>query len=98
LNRVNVLGLTFGGFQWSWKYKPRGNYLYEQNQVEMALKDFPPVDVFVTHNSPRGVHDKEDDTHYGFEAFNDYIKTKCPRSLSMGINTSGSRPMSRKRL
>ena len=84
LNKVAVLGLTFGGFQGSWKYKPRGNYLYEQDQVEKALKDFPPVDVFVAHNSPRGVHDKEDDTHYGFDAFNDYIKTRRPKVFIHG--------------
>jgi Icc-related predicted phosphoesterase len=84
LNKVHVLGLTFGGFQGSWKYKPRGNYLYEQDQVEEVLKEFPPVDVFVAHNSPRGIHDKEDGTHYGFDAFNTYLSHRRPRIFIHG--------------
>jgi Icc-related predicted phosphoesterase len=84
LNRVDVLGLTFGGFQGSWKYKPRGHYLYEQDQVEMALRDFPSVDVFVAHNSPRGIHDKEDEIHYGFDAFNNYLRTRRPQIFIHG--------------
>jgi hypothetical protein len=79
LNRVDVLGLTFGGFEGSWKYKPRGNYLYEQDEVEEALKEFPAVDVFVAHNSPRGIRDKDDETHYGFDAFNAYISLRRPK-------------------
>ena len=26
-------GVTFGGFKGSWKFKPRGNYLFEQHEV-----------------------------------------------------------------
>ena len=58
-----------GGFQDSWRYKPRGHYLYEQSEVEYLLTSFPPVDVFVAHNSPRYIHDRDDNVHFGFEAF-----------------------------
>ena len=74
----NHNGLTFGGFNGCWKYKPRGHFLYEQQEVETLLSDFPPLDVFIAHNSPRGIHDKDDDVHYGFEAFNRYIKRAQP--------------------
>jgi len=84
LNKVEIKGVSFGGFQGSWKYKPRGNYLYEQDEVEEALKDFPRVDVFVAHNSPRRLHDKEDGPHYGFEAFNTYIKLRRPKIFIHG--------------
>jgi Icc-related predicted phosphoesterase len=84
LNRVAVHGLAFGGFQGSWKYKPRGHYLYEKDEVIAALKQFPTVDIFVAHNSPRSVHDKEDDTHFGFEAFNEYIRQRRPKILIHG--------------
>jgi len=30
-------GVRFGGFQGSWKYKPRGHYLYEEREVEKLL-------------------------------------------------------------
>ena len=70
--------LRFGGFNGCWKYKPAGNYLYEQREVTAIMKHFPPVDVFVAHNSPRGIHDTDDEVHFGFEAFNDYIETHQP--------------------
>ena len=79
LNRVQFRGLWFGGFCGSWKYKPRGNYLFEQYEVESLLSGFPPVDVFVAHNSPRLIHDKEDEVHHGFTAFNSYITRTRPQ-------------------
>src|SRR5436305_765482 len=63
LSTFQFRGLTFGGFCGSWKYKPRGNYLFEQSEVENTIHSLPPVDVFVAHNSPRNVHDREDEVH-----------------------------------
>ena len=71
-------GVTFGGFCGSWKYKPRGNYLFEQFEVEQSLSSFPRVDVFLAHNSPRLVHDRDDDVHVGFAAFNNYVERAKP--------------------
>jgi uncharacterized protein len=77
-------GLRFGGFNGSWRYKPRGHFLYEQDEVERQLAAFPPVDVFVAHNSPRHVHDRDDEVHIGFEAFNNYIRRAQPRLFLHG--------------
>ncbi len=77
-------GLAFGGFNGSWKYKPRGHFLYEQSEVERMLRSFPAVDVFVAHNSPRGIHDKDDEVHVGFQAFVDYIQRAKPRLFIHG--------------
>jgi Icc-related predicted phosphoesterase len=77
-------GLKFGGFCGSWKYKPRGNYLFENSEVERFLTGFPAVDIFVTHNSPRQVHDREDDVHIGFVAFNQYIERAKPKLMLHG--------------
>jgi uncharacterized protein len=74
-----IEGITFGGFCGAWKYKPRGNYLFEQPEVERALAKFPRVDVFVAHNSPRLIHDRDDEVHLGFTAFNSYIGRMRPR-------------------
>lgn len=76
--------VTFGGFGGSWKYKPRGHHLFEQSEVEAMLKPFPKVDVFIAHNSPRLVHDREDDVHTGFVAFNAYIAKHQPKLLLHG--------------
>jgi predicted phosphodiesterase len=77
-------GLRFGGFNGSWRYKPRGHFLYEQDEVERQLAAFPPVDVFVAHNSPRRVHDRDDEVHFGFEGFNSYIRRVQPRLFLHG--------------
>ena len=71
--------ISFGGFCGSWKYKPKGNYLFEQDDVERALAAFPQVDIFVAHNSPRMVHDRDDEVHIGFGAFNNYIARTHPQ-------------------
>ena len=71
-------GLRFGGFNGSWRYKPRGHHLFEQEEVSLMLRHFPRVDVFVAHNSPRGVHERDGDTHQGFDAFLTYIETAKP--------------------
>lgn len=84
LTRVEFGGLTFGGFNGSWRYKPRGHFLYEQNEATSLLKDFPRVDVFISHNSPRHIHDREDETHFGFETLAAYITEKRPRLLLHG--------------
>jgi Icc-related predicted phosphoesterase len=79
-----ALSLCFGGFQGSWKYKPRGNFIYEQAEAEKLLASFPGVDVFVAHNSPRGVHDREDGIHTGFDAFTGYIRRTRPKLFVHG--------------
>lgn len=77
-------GITFGGFCGAWKYKPKGNYLFDQAEVDNALVAFPRVDVFVAHNSPRMVHDRDDEVHTGFGAFNGYVARTHPRRLLHG--------------
>jgi predicted phosphodiesterase len=76
-----INGVRFGGFNGAWRYKPRGHYLYEQAEVERLLASFPPVDVFVAHNSPRKIHERDAEVHVGFDAFVGYIKRTCPRFL-----------------
>jgi Icc-related predicted phosphoesterase len=79
-----IRGVTFGGFGGSWCYKRVGNFLYEQMEVDDALAEFPRVDVFVAHNSPRLVHDRDDEVHIGFAAFNTYLDRTHPRWLLHG--------------
>ena len=79
LHVVEIDGLVFGGFEGCWKYKPRGHHLYTQEGARRLLDAMPRVDVLVTHNSPRGVHDVDDDVHLGFEALNEYIGRVQPR-------------------
>jgi uncharacterized protein len=84
LQTVRIDGLTFGGFCGSWKYKPRGHHMFEQDEVEELLANFPAVDLFVAHNSPRLVHDRDDEVHLGFVAFSNYIARTRPRLFLHG--------------
>jgi len=71
-------GYKFGGFEGSWKYKPIGYHLYSDQAVQVKLKDFLYVDVFLAHNPPKGIHDMADDVHNGFSAFYEYIQRQKP--------------------
>jgi len=77
-------GLSFGGFNGSWRYKPRGYHLYDQEEVSRMLRSFPRVDVFIAHNSPRGFHERDDDAHQGFDGFIEYIRRERPRYFIHG--------------
>ena len=52
--------------------------------METALTSFPSVDVFVAHNSPRLVHDRDDEVHIGFVAFSNYINRARPKYFLHG--------------
>jgi hypothetical protein len=44
-----VGGVTFGGFQGARRYKPKGWFLYDDEEDFELLEHFPRVDVFVAH-------------------------------------------------
>ncbi len=76
--------LRLGGLNGAWRYKTKGHFLYDQWEVDRFLSDFPRVDVFISHNSPRGIHDQEDGVHYGFDGLKSYAKRMKPRLLIHG--------------
>ena len=48
------------------------------------------MDIFVSHNSPKGIHDRDDYVHVGFEGLNIYIERTSPQFLIHGhqhVNT-----------
>jgi uncharacterized protein len=78
------IGLKFGGLNGCVQYKPVGYFLHDQWEVEQWLESFPSVDIFVSHNSPRHIHDQDEETHNGFEALNAYIQRVKPKILLHG--------------
>ncbi len=84
LKSVTIEGITFGGFAGAWRYKPVGHHLYEQWDVATAMRGFQPVDVFVAHNSPAGIHERDRHVHQGFGAFGDYIDRAQPQLFIHG--------------
>jgi len=84
LNHQSFEGVTFGGFAGSWRYKPRGHHLFEQSEVSSLMRGFPVVDIFIAHNSPAGIHERDRDVHQGFTGFGDYIQRAQPRLFIHG--------------
>jgi len=86
LNTVEVLGKTFGGFQGCVRYK-ESTYaiMYHQEEASEMIKDFPHVDVMLTHAPPYGVHDDVTEiSHTGFLGLRDYVLAKQPSYLLHG--------------
>jgi Icc-related predicted phosphoesterase len=77
-------GVSFGGLKGSWRYKPRGDFLYDQAEVQGLLAAFSPVEIFLSHNSPRDIHEREDKVHHGFEGLNTYIQRAKPKVVIHG--------------
>jgi Icc-related predicted phosphoesterase len=77
-------GVRFGGFCGSWRYKRHGHHLWEQAEANALMQQMPAVDVFVAHNSPRGIHECDTDIHQGFDGFLDYIARAKPRYFLHG--------------
>ena len=78
-------GLLFGGFEGSPRYK-RDPYakMYTEEEAELLLRDFPYVDVFISHSPPRGINDEDDIAHTGFAALRTYLEQKQPRFFLHG--------------
>jgi Icc-related predicted phosphoesterase len=77
-------GLSFGGFEGAWRYKPVGHHLFDQKEVSAMMRYFPSVDILITHNSPAGVHERDREVHQGFEGFKDYINRANPGLMIHG--------------
>lgn len=84
LNRFSFRGLPFGGFCGSLRYKPKCHHLFEHHEVDRLITGLPFVDVFLAHNSPRLIRDREDEVHIGFPAFNYYIRRTRPKLFLYG--------------
>ena len=84
MKQIVINEITFGGFSGCWRYKPRGSYLFDQWEVNKMMEDYPPVDVFIAHNSPREIHERDDDVHQGFDGFRDYINRAEPQYFFHG--------------
>lgn len=86
---VKYRGLLLAGVEGSLRYRP-GPYQYTQAEMWQNIFSLLPgifrnkllegryLDIFVTHAPPRGIHDKEDLTHRGINAFRWFIKVFKP--------------------
>ncbi len=87
--------LLIAGVSGSKRYN-RGLSQYTESQMFINLLKLVPklllnkllygtyIDIFLTHASPRHIHDKEDPCHQGFECFNWFIRRFSPQYLVHG--------------
>jgi Icc-related predicted phosphoesterase len=76
---VNVGSLRIVGLQGSIRYKAGDAPMLSQMEASLYCRNLPPADLMMSHNSPKGVHDKPDVAHEGFEGLLNYIKEHQPR-------------------
>lgn len=79
-------GLTFGGFEGCVRYK-NDSYakMYTQEEAFELLKDFPRVDIMLTHCPPYGINDEPEElAHQGYRALQEYVEQKRPKYLLHG--------------
>jgi Icc-related predicted phosphoesterase len=88
-------GLIIAGLGGSMRYNRGKNQFTEAQMMRRIIKLIPRllfnrlfrgrfVDILLTHASPRGIHDKEDRCHWGFEAFLWFMRTFKPKYLVHG--------------
>ncbi len=82
-------GFTFGGLNGAlqpprYGYRAKVPFLHEQSEVCRYLSAFPPVDIFISHNSPRGVHERDEGSYAGFDGLTSYLFEHKPRFLFHG--------------
>jgi Icc-related predicted phosphoesterase len=87
---INFNGLIMAGVEGSLRYR-RGPFQYTQYEMWKHVLWITPVliknriiygrylDVFISHASPWGIHDKPDLPHQGIKAFRWFIETFQPR-------------------
>lgn len=77
----DVNGVRFVGFSGCLPYKQEENiYLYSQMQCSMMLDNWvDSADIIISHNSPYGIHDKDDFIHTGYKGIEEYILKHNPK-------------------
>lgn len=73
-------GLQFGGFEGCVRYKQNPSaIMYTQEEALELMKDFPKVDIFLSHCPPYGINDEEEIAHEGFKGLRTYLDIQQPK-------------------
>jgi len=89
-------GLLLAGLGGSLRYQPRTPNQYSQTEMHLRawrllikiylqrLRYRRPLDIFVAHSPPAGIHDDDDPAHQGMRALNFILKWAQPRYFLHG--------------
>ena len=85
LRRVEVGGLSFGGFSGSHEYHRDPRYTWSQKEASKLLRNLEHVDVLLSHSPPFGINDDPDDpAHVGLVGLREYVEREHPAMLLHG--------------
>jgi len=95
LKLVKIKSLYIAGVGGSIRYRPNGGNQYSQMEMFWRVYGFlpelllhralkRPLDLLVTHSSPAGIHDDDDEAHKGLRAINLLVNWFKPRYLLHG--------------
>ncbi len=80
-------GMAFGGLNGALglnRYRNKRPYFHSQTEVCRYMSAFPPVDILISHNSPRGIHERDDEHYAGFDGLINYFFEHKPKFLFHG--------------
>lgn len=76
---IPVNGLKVAGIEGCVSYKKEKDApMYSQADILHLCNQLPCSDIVFSHNSPYGIHDKEDKAHIGFIGLTEYVKACKP--------------------
>jgi hypothetical protein len=97
LERAELAGWSFVGFEGSPRHGPRGQHQYTQGEARRLARRLPPADVLLCHAPPWGLGDEPDDpAHVGFRALRDWVEEHEPRYVIHGHTTPDPRHWTRR--
>lgn len=77
---VSLQGTMFSGIQGSYKYKNIKDIpMYTQGESFAITSRLPKIDILISHTSPYGVHEQDEDVHLGFFGISEYIERCNPK-------------------
>jgi Icc-related predicted phosphoesterase len=77
--QITLMNYTVVGLEGSIKYKNEAAPMFTQEEAYGICNNLPQADILISHNSPKGLHDKSDLAHEGFYGLKTYIEEKCPK-------------------
>lgn len=77
--------MRFGSFQGCVRYQENLDaIMFTQDEANTLMRNFPKVDIFLSHCPPRGINDEEEIAHQGFDALRKYIDEQQPKTWLHG--------------
>lgn len=76
---VNLGEISIVGVEGCLKYNNSKSPMHPQDEISLLCSKLPPADIIMSHNSPKGIHDKSDLPHEGYIGLLEYIKIHKPK-------------------